>query len=88
MTLCTAYLLREPTTIECIAGKLRHPQSVKCRWYDQTYAMDYESSCSDLRDLATILEGAQVLATSEHVSGHRNAKVEFANRIPPQAAAS
>jgi hypothetical protein len=84
MTLVTAYLLLEPKTVECGSGHARNPQGLKCGWCDKTYAVEYESSCTDPRDLAAVLKGAQAMATSEHVSGHRKAKIEMANRIPPQ----
>jgi hypothetical protein len=88
MTLCTAYLLQEPITAECGPGHVRHPQSLKCGWCDETYTLEYESSCTDPRDVATVLYGVQKVATQEHISKHRDAKVTIANRIPPQAETS
>jgi len=86
--MCTAYLWLEPTVAECGPGLVRHEQNVKCKWCDKTYAVDYESSCSDPRELAVILHEAQRVIDEEHLTGlpdpsrgHRRAKIEVPMRI-------
>lgn len=82
MTLCTVNLLREPVTRECAPGHTRDEQTLKCEWCDATYVFEYESRCTDPRDLAAIHEGARKAVLQEHTSGHRTARVEIANSIP------
>jgi hypothetical protein len=84
MSLITAYLLREPTEVKLEPNNTRHTESLKCGWCNETYILEYESSCTDHpRDLACILEGAQrVVTEQQHFSGHRDAKVVVANTTP------
>jgi len=79
MTLCTAYLLREPTTTECEPGHVRHPESLKCEGCDQTYTVDYEYSCTDPSDLLKVV---QVHIAQEHLFGHKQTKMEVPTRGP------
>jgi len=81
--LVTAYLLHEPTAIELKPENKRHAQSLVCVMCDESYSVDYESSCTDPSDLAKVLEGAQILINREHFAAHRDAKVEVANTIHP-----
>jgi hypothetical protein len=50
---------------------------------NQSYSVDYESSCTDLSDLAKVVEVAQIVINREHFAAHRDAKVEVANTIHP-----
>jgi hypothetical protein len=83
-----SYLLLESTTAECEPGITRYPPGVQCVMCGRPYAVEYESSCTDPHDVLKILELAQSVATREHFSEHRDAKVPIKNTIPPQATAS
>ena len=50
---------------------------------NESYSVDYESSCTVPGDLAKVLEVAQIVVSREHFSAHRDAKVEVANTIHP-----
>jgi hypothetical protein len=85
MTLCTAYLSREPSTPK--QDEIRYNDVLKCDWCDQTYTLDYESSCTDPNDVAIVVAAARkVITEQEHLIEHRDARVEIANTIRHHAA--
>jgi hypothetical protein len=83
MTLCTAFIVREPVTTECAPRHVRHENRLKCDWCDQTYIVEYESSCTDARDVRVVLADAQIAIREEHLSGHRKDKLERPISIQP-----
>jgi hypothetical protein len=50
---------------------------------NESYRVDYESSCTDAGDLAKVLHVAQIVIDREHFAAHRDANVEVANTIHP-----
>jgi hypothetical protein len=80
MTLCTAYLSREPSAPR--PDQIRYEGVLKCDWCDQAYTLDYESSCTDPNDVAVVVAAARkVITEQEHTTEHRDARIEIANTI-------
>ncbi len=80
MTLCTAYLLRDPVTAKLGLKHTRYQQSLTCGSCTQTYTLEYEAACTDPNDIDFVVASAQrVIDEYEHFPGHQKAVVEIAN---------